>query len=233
MAWYYVSSAGRTGPVTDSELATLARNGTVTPGTLVWTDGQPDWMPLSSARPDLLAGEVAGVNVPVVGGVALAGANKDMTVQRMREGFAPGVEAAKYAGFWIRLVAKFIDGIALQVVLLPLQFMLGAGVAASTDAGAASAAGGLLYLLFSIAVPLAYTGFMTGKFGATLGKMALGLKVVNPDMTPVGMGRAFGRAAGEWVSSLVLGIGYLIAAFDSEKRALHDHIASTRVISTR
>jgi uncharacterized RDD family membrane protein YckC len=165
--------------------------------------------------------------------VALAGANKDMTVQRMREGFAPGVEAAKYAGFWIRLVAKFIDGIALQVVLLPLQFMLGAGVAASTDAGAASAAGGLLYLLFSIAVPLAYTGFMTGKFGATLGKMALGLKVVNPDMTPVGMGRAFGRAAGEWVSSLVLGIGYLIAAFDSEKRALHDHIASTRVISTR
>ena len=39
------------------------------------------------------------------------------------------------------------------------------------------------------------------------------------------------RFAGECVSGLIpLFIGYLIAAFDPEKRTVHDHIAGTRVI---
>lgn len=56
MAWYYSSPSGQTGPVTESELGQLSRAGTINPGTLVWTEGQADWLPLASVRPDLAGG---------------------------------------------------------------------------------------------------------------------------------------------------------------------------------
>ncbi len=45
----------------------------------------------------------------------------------------------------------------------------------------------------------------------------------------------YGRAAkreilGKFVSSILLGIGYLMVAFDSQKQGLHDKIADTYVI---
>ena len=46
-------------------------------------------------------------------------------------------------------------------------------------------------------------------------------------------GRAVGRYFAQWLSAFILYIGYIIAGFDSEKRALHDHICDTRVIYTR
>jgi uncharacterized RDD family membrane protein YckC len=60
--------------------------------------------------------------------------------------------------------------------------------------------------------------------------MAVGLKIVTAEGTPITMMRAFGRAWAEQLSGLVCNIGYILAAFDSEKRALHDHICSTRVV---
>jgi len=74
---------------------------------------------------------------------------------------------------------------------------------------------------------------MQGKYAATLGKMACGLKVVLPDGAPISYGRAFGRAWAELLSGFICDIGYIIAAFDSQKRSLHDHIANTRVIRVR
>jgi uncharacterized RDD family membrane protein YckC len=87
--------------------------------------------------------------------------------------------------------------------------------------------------LLEAALGVLYNGFFLGKFGATPGKMALGLRVVAPDGSSVSYGRSFGRAAAEILSRLICFIGYIIAAFDAQKRALHDHIASTRVIRTR
>jgi len=78
-----------------------------------------------------------------------------------------------------------------------------------------------------------YSTFFHGKYGATPGKMACGLKVVTPEGTPIRYGRAFGRAMAEILSRMICDIGYIIAAFDSQKRALHDHIANTRVIRAR
>jgi len=67
-------------------------------------------------------------------------------------------------------------------------------------------------------------------FGATLGKMAVKIRVVNPDGTPITWGKAIARYFAEIVSGLTLGIGYIMAGFDPERRALHDRIASTRVV---
>jgi uncharacterized RDD family membrane protein YckC len=84
--------------------------------------------------------------------------------------------------------------------------------------------------LMNIVVPAIYATFFLGRYGATLGKMACGLKVVRPDGDPIGYPRALGRYFAEILSGMILGIGYLMAAFDSEKRSLHDRICSTRVV---
>jgi uncharacterized RDD family membrane protein YckC len=63
--------------------------------------------------------------------------------------------------------------------------------------------------------------------------MALGLKVVRPDGGPITAGRAAGRYFAKMISGMILMIGYIIAGFDSQKRALHDMICDTRVIKSQ
>jgi uncharacterized RDD family membrane protein YckC len=109
-----------------------------------------------------------------------------------------------------------------------LVFGLGGGLMLSRSPAAMGAffAG----LAFSLVLPVIYNTVMVGRFGATLGKMACGLQVVGPDGEPISYGRALGRTVAEWLSGIICWIGYIMVAFDEEKRSLHDRIASTRVI---
>jgi uncharacterized RDD family membrane protein YckC len=82
----------------------------------------------------------------------------------------------------------------------------------------------------SMAITACYYTFFVGKYGATPGKMATKLSIVNADGSPVSYGKACGRYFAQIVSSLACCIGYLMVAWDPEKRALHDRICGTRVI---
>src|SRR5262249_33700407 len=81
-----------------------------------------------------------------------------------------------------------------------------------------------------IAMRFGYEIFFLGKYGATPGKMVCKLRVVSADGTRFGYGRAAGRTFAEMLSGMICYIGYIMVAFDGEKRALHDHICSTRVV---
>ena len=48
MNWFYALHNERRGPVADTEIASLLRNGTLTSATLVWRDGMENWLPLSA-----------------------------------------------------------------------------------------------------------------------------------------------------------------------------------------
>ena len=85
----------------------------------------------------------------------------------------------------------------------------------------------------NLGIQVAYNTIMIGNSGATVGKMAVGIKVVTADGGKVSYLRAFARYMAEVLSTLTFLVGYIIAAFDSEKRSLHDHICSTRVIMNR
>lgn len=75
-----------------------------------------------------------------------------------------------------------------------------------------------------------YTAF-TALYGATPGKMALGLKVVRTDERPVDWLTAFMReVVGKTLSTLPLGLGYLWAFFHPRRQAWHDLIADTLVV---
>jgi uncharacterized RDD family membrane protein YckC len=65
--------------------------------------------------------------------------------------------------------------------------------------------------------------------GRTVGKMVLGIRVARPDGSAVDLGTAAARAGMSIVSGIVLGIGYLWAAWDPERRTWHDMVANTRV----
>ena len=147
---------------------------------------------------------------------------KPMYVQRLREGVIPAGEMV-YAGFWIRFGAKFIDGIILGIVGFALGF-LGSFIVKHAVAVA------VLENVLSFALSVAYATYFIGTYGATPGKMACGLKVVRPDGEKISYARACGRLFAEFVSSFTLAIGYIMAAFDEEKKALHDRICDTRVI---
>ncbi len=85
--------------------------------------------------------------------------------------------------------------------------------------------------LVSYGLPAAYEIFFIGAYGATLGKMMMKIKVVTPDGGRISYARATGRHFAKFLSGIILYIGFLMAFWDEEKRALHDRMCGTRVIS--
>jgi len=152
---------------------------------------------------------------------------------------AGGVSQSRwhYGGFWIRFVAVFIDGLLMQVVRMPISLLvLGVVVPPFRNPGTNPTVltGPSLTLTgVTILVAFLYEVTMIHYYGATLGKMAVGVKVVRTDGSGISWGISIARYFMKMVSALILLIGYIIAGFDSEKRALHDRVCDTRVIYKR
>ena len=153
----------------------------------------------------------------------------------------------KYAGFWLRFVAYLIDDIILSAIgfVISLPFIgtiIFSGIALSDLNGCdksklfgiAGIIGTVLLLIITItAVCWLYFALMeSSKQQATLGKMALGLKVTDMEGNKISFGRATGRYFGKILSGMILMIGYILAGLTEKKQALHDMIASCLVIRT-
>ena len=147
-------------------------------------------------------------------------------------------EGAPPAGFWIRFVAYMIDGLVMLVPAAILVGVLAAFVVLTEtsvdEEGAALVLGvALLFMVPMIVINWLYEALMTSSpRGATLGKMALGLRIVRFDGTQLTFGRATGRHFAKAIATpaVPLLIGYIMAAFTNRKRALHDILADTLVI---
>ena len=114
----------------------------------------------------------------------------------------------RYAGFWIRVGAACIDA---TIVGLPCGIM---GLDRSTA--------GVLLL---------YQAILIGVWnGQTIGKRACGIKIISTDGCHPTLGQSFGRALAKIVSVFTLMIGYLMVAFDYQKRAMHDRLAGTLAV---
>ena len=165
---------------------------------------------------------------------------KPVFMQKLSEGarintITTRLENVRYAGFWIRFVAKFLDNLIITAVLvIPILVFSFAGIASTRSGNSASQAimisVQILAQLGYYVLAALYSIFFVGKYAATPGKMICGLKVVMEDGRPVSYGRATGRFFAEILSGMICYIGYIIAGFDEQKRSLHDHICSTRVI---
>jgi uncharacterized RDD family membrane protein YckC len=131
------------------------------------------------------------------------------------------VRELRYAGFWIRFLAVILDTIALQAFFVLMNIIIGVSIMSpSAEVQVIQSLLGIVYYIV-----------LTVYGGQTLGKMIVGIQVIRVDLQPNQWGHIIIRELpGKIVSALILLIGYLMAAFDPQKRALHDRMASTVVV---
>lgn len=147
--------------------------------------------------------------------------------------------AVEPAGFWRRFAASFIDNIIVTVIQLPIKIplMVLVGATSSAEGGAGAAIlSTLVNVLLYFVVLFFYFGWFYSTKGATPGKMVMGLRVLRDDTgTHLSYWRTFGREfVGKAILGLfTLGVGYLLAAFREDKKALHDLAFGTRVVRIR
>ena len=120
------------------------------------------------------------------------------------------------AGFWRRFAAVIVDGVLFAVVF----GILGAFMSRNAANGLSTLAG-LIYFTF----------FEGSASGQTVGKKALGIRVIDFRAGgSVGYGRAFIRYIGRFVSTIALLLGYLWMLWDKEKQTWHDKFAGSVVV---
>lgn len=234
------------GPISPATFEGLITDGTVKTDTLVWSATMSDWQPFGQIAAETATCAASGGRywqrdmVPYEGKFVSA-EHKEEFFQRLREGVQqPGTMV--YGNFWPRVLAKLIDGIVAWVASMAINFglaMLFFGQFIFQPkpnnplvAGKFWAFQGTAFLL-SLCFGLAYYWFFLNRYAATPGKMVLGLKIVRSNGSALSTGRIIGRFFAERLSAMILCIGYLMVAFDAERRGLHDQICDTRVIKTR
>ncbi len=105
----------------------------------------------------------------------------------------------KYAGFWIRVGASLLDLLAYSPVLLLYFYNLMAFKSLGLQ---------LLVFLFLFL----YKPFMEYRYGATLGKMAVGIKVIGIDYRPISLQQATLRYV-PWMFSQAVSVYVIVELF--------------------
>ena len=161
------------------------------------------------------------------------------------EDFTNDQATVRYAGFWLRFVAYIIDDMIMGVVgfLISIPFIggivfsaIGIGNNPDDTENMVKGIAGILGSVFGLMVVVVILGWLyfalmeSSKSQATLGKMALGLKVTDLEGNKVSFARATGRYFGKIISGMILYIGYILAGLTEKKQALHDMMASCLVV---
>lgn len=136
------------------------------------------------------------------------------------------------AGIGRRFAAIWIDGFILGMPLMIVFFVV--LFPAMTQRGSRPPIWINFISYALIPVYIVYEALMLKARGQTLGKMALGIKVVQPGGQDISSGQAWGRAVvrAVFISFLAL-INYAAALFTREKTCIHDMAAKTRVVIAR
>ena len=243
MAWFYSAGGEQKGPVEVAEFESLIATGIIRAETLVWQPGMPNWLAASAARPDLLPPAMPGQLSPMPMPVPIYGAQVPATTGATMGG-------RQYGGFWLRLLARLIDALVLMIPSVTVMILVvGTSFFTSVMGGDFSVltSGTPMFIvagLINACMYAAYEAFLTSTYGGTLGKMALGLRVILTDGSMLNLQQALIRhliyAGGGIIGALVPMAGFLnvlwilvdnvSAAFDPQKRAVHDRIANTFVV---
>ena len=165
---------------------------------------------------------------------------------------APTVSAAldDYAGFWKRVAAYILDAIILYIPGMLIQKMMGGDAAEAAMKQAQLASPGdpqvmltALSQFYSTMLPailiitvitwLYFAICESSVWQATVGKLALGIRVTDMHGQRISFPRALGRYPAKYLSTLIFCIGFLMVAWTRRKQGLHDLIASTLVLNGR
>lgn len=216
--WYYAVGSEQRGPVSHEDLDRLATSGVVTLQTLVWREGMANW---------LAAGTLAGLLSPL-----------NPTTAPLNYAEPASLDSSIYAGFWRRFCAWVIDRLIFYVPFRIINTALGLTQLVPNFGRIGRVHRPPVDLYFACGTSLIeyvawwlYFALMeSSELQATVGKLALGLRVTDLSGQRISFGRACGRFFGKIVSDLTLAIGFMMAGWTQRKQALHDMMADTLVI---
>ncbi|MDX2111647.1 MAG: RDD family protein [Verrucomicrobiota bacterium] len=241
--WYYAESNEQKGPVYAQQVLSLYSNGQIKDNTLVWQNGMLEWTPLSSVLPVIRQAVLAHptmycphcnamierADLISVGHSQVCPHCKDAFVQKVKEGASiSAFGRVELATPTRRFCAKVIDIVILLVVIYTITYSLASAGVVTGEGVSYIATANILPFFFRFLYNVLQTG--NPKMQGTLGKYLLGIKVIRTDGSPITYGRAVGRFFAEYVSMIILFIGYLMIFWDEERRTLHDRIADTLVV---
>lgn len=249
--WYFADGQERQGPLTADEMRLRFQRAQISLTTLVWREGFAQWKPLSEAVDELqlqnlssaaenlgsgfdLRGDYTAIDNGTAPLPGTGGGTHSPYTAPTAGGYAGSVVVSGgnvvYAGFWKRFASYFLDSIVVGVINIPVSLIFN-GIGAVSGNETLAVVMSLLAMVASLGVGIAYyAGFHASAGGATLGKMAVGIKVVRGNGERLTLGRGVGRYFGFILSSLTLMIGFIMAAFTERKQALHDMICDTVVV---
>lgn len=228
--WYYSLEGVSYGPVSEGQLVALARAGYFGDQDYVYAGYIGEWVRADSVHGlfDTVGSEVVPPEEPLY--VPPPGAPPQPVVY------------TEYAGFWIRFVSAFVDGLVLFFpncficsLFQGLYFMPAGRFSAGPDGDIAQMIAGMvaIMVLGTVGIVISWLYFATmesSRWQATLGKRAVGIMVTDINGDRITFGRATGRYFASILSGMTLNIGYIMGAFTARKQTLHDILCNTVVI---
>ena len=144
-----------------------------------------------------------------------------------------------YAGFFTRFFALLIDQIAMGILAFIVSLIFGgcAGLALTSASDIVSILTGGVALITWAALGIfqfLYFGYFWSRDGQSVGMKLFNIKVVRQTESE---SLSFWRAAfrgtlGYYISGLFFGLGFIWAAFDSQKETWHDKLFDTWVVKS-
>ncbi len=136
----------------------------------------------------------------------------------------------RYAGFWLRLVAAVIDAGLLLILVWLLSLAFGVNITSPVHEGADF----LNFRLFELsALFFAWLYFAVMESAvpqATVGKLFMGIYVTDMEGERLLFSRASIRYWLKYVTIFTFFIGFVMAAFNRQKQALHDKFVKSLVL---
>ena len=226
----------RHGPYKEADVRQWLRSGQVAGDDLGWYDGLADWQPLASLFPDELNQATAATPPPF----SAAPLPEQATTVALED----------YAGFWKRFAAYIVDSLVLYIPNKLIMTAMGAEAAQEQLSNAIQGATGnpdaILHaysqfygaigpasLITFVVAWLYFALCESSSWQATLGKMALSIRVTDLHGARISLPRALGRYPAKMLSAIILLFGFMMAGWTQRKQALHDMIAGTLVLNGR
>tara|TARA_B100000945_G_C19980924_1_gene412080 strand:+ start:67 stop:516 length:450 start_codon:yes stop_codon:yes gene_type:complete len=139
----------------------------------------------------------------------------------------------EYAGFWKRVAAALIDSLVMLIPSMILGFIIGF-VMALNDPYVTDYELEIVINIMSVVTWWLYSAvFESSNFMATPGKMALGIVVTDYQNQKISFAQASGRHFGKIISGIIIGIGFIMAAFTEKKQGLHDIMSGTLIVNKK
>lgn len=256
---WHISRDGksREGPFTTQQVKTMLQVGQLRAHMLCWQEGMAGWTPLSgvpvfvAAPPPLpMKSLVDPVRhtppppMPPMPSVQPTAAPVQAVVPAVAapvvqaSGASAAVSGMQYAGFWLRFVAAIIDGVIAGTMAAIVRWGVGfvfVQIILASDGKISVEEANPFFVVCSLLAStlvswLYFATLESSRRQATLGKLAMGLRVTDGDGARLRFSRATGRYFAKILSALILLIGYLMAAWTPRKQGLHDIMADTLVL---